>query len=152
MPKQLKIIVIGDSGVGKTALITRIISSSFRKSYVPTIGVEIMCYQDGNYVYNFWDFAGNPKFAPQDDDRCYGKADAVIAVYDITSDIKTQLHQLMSRINDVKLRNSQSMPIFLVTTKSDGSTQKLPESLLSCSSKTGDGISILREKLSNINI
>ena len=35
-----KIIIIGDSGVGKTNYITRLCQNTFKESYVATIGVD----------------------------------------------------------------------------------------------------------------
>ncbi len=37
---MVKVIVIGDSGIGKTNLITRFCENAFKDSYVATIGVD----------------------------------------------------------------------------------------------------------------
>lgn len=37
---MVKVIIIGDSGVGKTNLITRFCEGHFKESYVATIGVD----------------------------------------------------------------------------------------------------------------
>jgi Ras-related protein Rab-8A len=37
---MLKLLVVGESGVGKTNLITRYCESGFKESYVSTIGID----------------------------------------------------------------------------------------------------------------
>jgi Ras-related protein Rab-8A len=56
------VIVIGDSGVGKTNLITRFCENRFRENYVATIGVD---FKIKNFIINnknikmqIWDTAG----------------------------------------------------------------------------------------------
>ena len=39
---KLKIVVVGDSGVGKTNLIKRFITNEFSENFKATIGVEFM--------------------------------------------------------------------------------------------------------------
>ena len=57
-----KVIIIGDSGIGKTVLITRFCESTFKESYVATIGVDfkIKTMNIGNrrYKLQIWDTAG----------------------------------------------------------------------------------------------
>ena len=38
--KSFKLIVVGDSGVGKTSLIKKFIKNEFKPNYLTTIGVE----------------------------------------------------------------------------------------------------------------
>jgi Ras-related protein Rab-8A len=57
-----KVIIIGDSGIGKTVLITRFCEDNFKTSYVATIGVDFkvknMTIQDRKYRMQIWDTAG----------------------------------------------------------------------------------------------
>ena len=57
-----KIIIIGDSGVGKTNLITRFCENTFKDSYVATIGVDFkiktVSVGEIRYKLQIWDTAG----------------------------------------------------------------------------------------------
>lgn len=57
-----KVIIIGDSGIGKTVLITRFCESTFKESYVATIGVDFkiktMTMGNRRYKLQIWDTAG----------------------------------------------------------------------------------------------
>ncbi len=57
-----KVIIIGDSGIGKTVLITRFCESTFKESYVATIGVDFkiktMTVGNRRYKLQIWDTAG----------------------------------------------------------------------------------------------
>ena len=61
-----KVIIIGDSGVGKTNLITRFCENSFKDSYVATIGVDFkiktLSVGDRRYKLQIWDTAGQERF------------------------------------------------------------------------------------------
>lgn len=65
-----KIVVVGDQGVGKTALLDRIVHDKYdRKQQMPTIGVEFQAkmieLEDGKIVKcQLWDTAGQEAFAP----------------------------------------------------------------------------------------
>lgn len=84
----LKIIVIGDSGVGKSCLLLKYTDNRFRAQHDLTIGVEFGCKQvtvNGQVVHlQIWDTAGQESF--RSITRAYYKgAAAAILVYDITS-------------------------------------------------------------------
>jgi Ras-related protein Rab-8A len=57
-----KVIIIGDSGVGKTNIITRFCENNFKDSYVATIGVDFkiktMTVGNRKYKLQIWDTAG----------------------------------------------------------------------------------------------
>jgi small GTP-binding protein len=61
-----KIVVVGASGVGKTALVQRLVDDTFCSTVGPTIGVEFKCYRvtcgDEIVKLNIWDTAGQEKF------------------------------------------------------------------------------------------
>lgn len=62
----LKILVIGDSGVGKTNLITRYCSNSYKDSYVATIGIDFkikkFVFHNLSLRLQIWDTAGQERF------------------------------------------------------------------------------------------
>ena len=59
---QLKLLVVGDSAVGKTSLLLRYTDSKFSSSYVSTIGIDFKAVTldlDGQAVkLQIWDTAG----------------------------------------------------------------------------------------------
>jgi len=61
-----KVIIIGDSGIGKTVLITRFCEATFKESYVATIGVDFkiktMTMGNRRYKMQIWDTAGQERF------------------------------------------------------------------------------------------
>lgn len=83
---QFKIILLGDSGVGKTAIITRYCKELFQE-FDPTIGVN---FQQKYIEINnkkiklaIWDTAGQEKFRTITR-QFYRKVDGAILVYDLT--------------------------------------------------------------------
>ena len=65
MKKKLKIICVGDSGVGKTRFLSIMCNRTTDYYYNPTIGVDfksnnlIICHE---YNINYWDLSGNRRF------------------------------------------------------------------------------------------
>ncbi|OHT10838.1 small GTP-binding protein [Tritrichomonas foetus] len=89
--RQFKIILLGDSGVGKTSLINQYIKGEFDSDQSATVGVEFQAKfitSDGeNIKLGIWDTAGQEKFRTLTR-QFYRNVDGVILVYDIT-DAKT---------------------------------------------------------------
>lgn len=58
----LKLIVLGDSGVGKTCLINRYVGGNYLDTFTPTLGVnfkvKIVDRDDGKVNLQIWDTAG----------------------------------------------------------------------------------------------
>lgn len=58
----LKVIIVGDSGVGKTNLLTYFCEGLFKESYVATIGVDfkikMLQIDDKKIKLQIWDTAG----------------------------------------------------------------------------------------------
>ena len=88
--KTIKVVILGESGVGKTSIISRFINDTFEEELVTTTGASYvsksMKFSDKNQVLNFeiWDTAGQEKY------RCltqifYKDASIAILVYDITN-------------------------------------------------------------------
>ncbi|KAK2720088.1 putative Ras-related protein Rab-33 isoform X2 [Artemia franciscana] len=88
-PKVFKIIVIGDSGVGKTSITYRFCSSAFPKTCEATIGVDFrertLCIDNELIKLQIWDTAGQERFRKSMVQHYYRNAHAVVFVYDVTS-------------------------------------------------------------------
>eukprot|EP01064_Diplonema_japonicum_P012819 TRINITY_DN20171_c0_g1_i1.p1 TRINITY_DN20171_c0_g1~~TRINITY_DN20171_c0_g1_i1.p1 ORF type:complete len:209 (+),score=27.06 TRINITY_DN20171_c0_g1_i1:55-681(+) len=86
---RLKIISIGDEGVGKSCLIKRFCEEQFVKVYVTTIGVDfgVKLARVGRgkttAKVNFWDLSGNPEYF-EIRNEFYADAGGILFVYDVT--------------------------------------------------------------------
>ena len=86
--KVSKVVLLGESGVGKTCIINRFINDSFsedeKSSAIPTFTVKIMKFEDGkNIKFEIWDTAGQEKYRALNK-LFYTDARVAILVYDIT--------------------------------------------------------------------
>lgn len=63
---SVKILILGDAGVGKTSLTSRFTDGSFTMQYITTIGVDfktkMVKLEDKNIKYQVWDTAGQERF------------------------------------------------------------------------------------------
>lgn len=87
--KNFKILLIGDSTVGKTSLLTQYTEKKFQHSYIITIGIDfkIVTYKHPNgetIKLQVWDTAGQERFHAITTPY-YRGANGVIIVYDITN-------------------------------------------------------------------
>jgi len=83
-----KIIVIGDSGVGKTSIIERYVKNKFHNGYSSTIGldfhIKIITLKNGEKIrFQIWDTAGQERFKSISP-SLYRGAHGIILVFDIT--------------------------------------------------------------------
>lgn len=102
---HFKIVLVGNSAVGKTAFIERHISGKFVSEYTPTIGVDVrQLVFKTNYGYvNFdvWDCAGKKEFEGLGDGY-YINADGCIAMFSVTSKVSyTDIPSWINVVNGV---------------------------------------------------
>lgn len=83
----LKIIILGDSGTGKTSLMNQYVNQRFSKQYKTTIGADFTTKEvlvgDKLVTMQIWDTAGQERFQSLGV-AFYRGADACMLVYDIT--------------------------------------------------------------------
>jgi GTP-binding nuclear protein Ran len=64
---KVKVVILGDGGVGKTSFVKRHRVDKFNAKYTPTMGVEVHPLKfntnSGSIVLNCWDTAGQEMFA-----------------------------------------------------------------------------------------
>ena len=82
----VKIVIIGDSGVGKTNILLRFCDNQFKTNYTSTIGVDfkikIIPVEDVKIKLQIWDTAGQERFKNVNQ-TYYKGAIAVLLVYSI---------------------------------------------------------------------
>lgn len=83
----VKVITIGDSGVGKTCMILRTCDNKFSHSFITTIGIDFktknFIIKDKKIKLQIWDTAGQERFRNITTSYIRG-SDVVLLVYDVT--------------------------------------------------------------------
>lgn len=115
-----KIIVIGDSGVGKSSLTVRLSEDVFYKDYASTIAIDFrmhfMHYMDKKIRLQIWDTAGQERFQAVAT-AFYRGANGVMLCFDLTHRLSFQhLEQWLER---VRVQALPGIPCVLVGCKSD---------------------------------
>ena len=86
--RQIKLLLIGDSGVGKSCCLLRFSEDSFTPSFITTIGIDFKIRTielDGKRVkLQIWDTAGQERFQSLGV-AFYRGADCCVLVYDVNN-------------------------------------------------------------------
>uniref|UniRef100_A0A804Q151 Ras-related protein Rab7 n=1 Tax=Zea mays TaxID=4577 RepID=A0A804Q151_MAIZE len=84
----LKVIILGDSGVGKTSLMNQYVNKKFSNQYKATIGADFLTkevqFEDRLFTLQIWDTAGQERFQSLGV-AFYRGADCCVLVYDVNS-------------------------------------------------------------------
>ncbi|KAI1887687.1 hypothetical protein AGOR_G00192880 [Albula goreensis] len=117
-----KIIVIGDSGVGKTCLTYRFCAGKFPDKTEATIGVDFrekVIEIDGEKIkVQLWDTAGQERFRKSMVQHYYRNVHAVVFVYDVTN--AASFRSLPAWIEECRQHSlGQEVPRILVGNKCD---------------------------------
>jgi len=86
--KSIKIILIGDSKVGKTSILHRLLDNKYDDKYIPSLNLEYTNYtiKINNYIIRMqiWDSPGQEKYEPDSlISNYYKNTQVLIFVYDI---------------------------------------------------------------------
>ncbi|XP_022051451.2 ras-related protein Rab-7L1 [Acanthochromis polyacanthus] len=121
----MKILIVGDSCVGKTAFVHRYVNGQFNSVYKTTIGVEysmkVLHWSDKEKVrLQLWDIAGQERFISMS--RLYYKgALGCVVMFDVTnsSSFLNCLHWKRELDDKAKLPNGGPIPCILLANKCD---------------------------------
>ncbi|GMI09168.1 hypothetical protein TrLO_g12374 [Triparma laevis f. longispina] len=117
-----KLVLIGDSGVGKSCLLLRFADDAFTESYISTIGVDFrfrtVKIDRKTVKLQIWDTAGQERFRTITS-AYYRGADGIIMVYDVTS--SESFDHVSDWLSEVNRYASEGTCKLLVGNKSDRS-------------------------------
>ena len=117
---KLKIVVIGDSRVGKTNLIKRFIINTFNQNSKSTLGVEFISklYKIKNHIFKIeiWDTAGQERYKSITA-VYYNGAKGALIVYDITS--RNSFNNLDKWMTEIKDKTSNDIKLMIIGNKID---------------------------------
>jgi small GTP-binding protein len=159
---EFKVILIGESGVGKTSIMLKFITNEFKATCQSTLGIEfkvkdVIVDNTAGAKLRIWDTCGQERFRAIT--RQYFKnSDGVLLVFDLTS--QDTVKKLNNWLNDVSEHVNEDCVIFVVGNKMDVKTRDISISELAkgfandkklnyyeVSARTGNGITNLFEKL-----
>ncbi|KAK6636351.1 hypothetical protein RUM43_010011 [Polyplax serrata] len=86
---DLKILLLGDTAVGKSSLVKRFCRNEFTRQYFPTVGVDfflkrLILQKYRNVTLKIWDVGGTAQNGNMLDKYVFG-SDIIILIYDITN-------------------------------------------------------------------
>lgn len=121
-----KLVLIGDSGVGKSCLLLRFADDAFTESYISTIGVDFrfrtVKIDKKTVKLQIWDTAGQERFRTITS-AYYRGADGIIMVYDVTS--KDSFDHVNDWMKEVNRYASEGTCKLLVGNKSDRTADRV---------------------------
>merc|ERR1719201_3371484 len=105
---QIKLMMIGDQAVGKTALLLRYADDDFNEVLMPTIGIDFKIktieLQGKNVKLQIWDTAGQERFRTITQ-AYYRGAMGILLIYDVCDDksfqnIRTWMRNIEQHANE----------------------------------------------------
>ena len=117
---SFKIIIVGDSGVGKSCLSIKASRNYFEDFYSPTVGFEFLTFnvkvEDQNIKLQIWDTCGQEVYRSLIS-SFYRSASLAIIVYSI--DNEESYINIEKWLNDIKTQSNPDVKIFLIGNKAD---------------------------------
>jgi len=123
--REVKLVLLGDVGVGKSSLVLQFVANTFNPYAEPTIGASFMTktltVDDMTVKFQIWDTAGQERYrglAPM----YYRGAAAAIVVYDITQ--KNSFQTLQRWVKELRTLGPENIVIAIAGNKADLSDQR----------------------------
>lgn len=125
---QFKLVLLGESAVGKSSLVLRFVKGQFHEYQESTIGAafltQTICLDDTTVKFEIWDTAGQERYhslAPM----YYRGAQAAIVVYDITN--QDTFGRAKTWVKELQRQASPTIVIALAGNKHDLANKRMVE-------------------------
>jgi len=117
---MLKMLVLGESGVGKSCVLLRFAENTFNESFISTVGVDFKFRTveiDGKMVkLQIWDTAGQERFRTITS-SFYRGANGILLVFDVTD--KKSFQRIEAWVTQINSYAPTKVPIMLCGNKVD---------------------------------
>lgn len=117
---EFKLMMLGDSGVGKTAILRRYCDDNFDAKWINTIGIDFKMknveIEDKRVRLQIWDTAGQERFQAMAHSFYRGAA-GILLVYDITN--LESFEHVEKWMNSIDTHGSDDVIVTLIGNKSD---------------------------------
>ena len=118
--KEIKILLLGETNVGKTSIFNRFIYNKYKKVIGSTIGVDFetktMKYKNNSYLIRLFDTAGQERFRSISQ-NFYLVGEAYFIVFDLTNE--NSLNAIPYWINSLKEKTDNYNNIIILGNKDD---------------------------------
>ncbi|BFZ57285.1 GTP-binding protein [Savitreella phatthalungensis] len=116
----MKLLVIGDSGVGKSCLLLRFSEDSFTPSFITTIGIDFkiknITLDDKRVKLQIWDTAGQERFRTITT-VYYRGAQGILLVYDVTA--ASSFDNVKTWFSNIQEHAAEDVSVILIGNKCD---------------------------------
>lgn len=126
--QPFKLVLLGESAVGKSSLVLRFVKGQFHEYQESTIGAafltQTVCFDDTTVKFEIWDTAGQERYhslAPM----YYRGSQAAIVVYDITN--PESFTRAKSWVKELHRQASANIVISLAGNKADLGNKRMVE-------------------------
>lgn len=156
-----KVIFLGDAAVGKTSLVTKHVTSTFKDNYIPSIGANITSRDysiEGKAItLMIWDIAAQEVFSRVRYDYYQG-AKAAFLVYDVTrpgtfEDVVSWHEDLYKAVpKDTKIMlvgNKIDLPAIITVHSGRRLAEDIGADFIETSAKTGENVEAAFEKVAS---
>ncbi|XP_033941252.1 EF-hand calcium-binding domain-containing protein 4B [Pseudochaenichthys georgianus] len=118
--RLFKIVLVGNSSVGKTSLLRRFCDDSFHPGTSATVGIDYsvktIIVDNSQVALQLWDTAGQERYRSITK-QLFRKADGVVVMYDITA--VQSFNAVRQWLTNVKEGAGEDIPIMLLANKTD---------------------------------
>lgn len=111
-----KVILIGDSAVGKTSIRLRYFGHGFKEAFLMTLGADFAIKKLGGDVLQIWDLAGQIAFSTIRKQYYLGTHGAIL-MFDLTK--RSSFENLDLWINEIQTQSNRMIPCIIVGNKYD---------------------------------
>ncbi|RXM97057.1 EF-hand calcium-binding domain-containing protein 4B [Acipenser ruthenus] len=123
--RLFKVVLVGNSSVGKTSLLRRFCDDCFYPGTSATVGIDYsvktVTVDNSQVALQMWDTAGQERYRSITK-QFFRKADGVIVMYDITSELTfTSVRQWLTSVQEGA---GDDIPIMLVGNKTDKESER----------------------------
>ncbi|GAA5995187.1 Rab family GTPase [Rhodotorula paludigena] len=119
-PVQVKLVLLGESAVGKSSVVLRFCQNDFQPNKEPTIGAAFLTQrcrlEDKVIKFEIWDTAGQERFRSLSP-MYYRNAQAAVVVYDVTK--SASLDQAKTWVKELQRQANPNIVIALAGNKVD---------------------------------